>query len=114
MRRLIMVTTSTNTQEQVDLMNAVHKVVISLVVVALGSAGCASASRVEADFGDSVRQVTKAQIYDMDAAMNPDPAAVVGAHPDQIDRAVNAHRNGEAGASSTGSPVTVNVGSTQQ
>ena len=52
--------------------------------------GCAHKA---AEFGDSVRHMTEQQIYDLDAAYNPDPEALEGGNPDRLNEVVDAHRN---------------------
>lgn len=74
------------------------------------TAGCAASSGTERAFGDAVRQVTNAQIYDANAAANPDPAPVVGGDPDQLNNSIDAHRKDVASGASVAAPVTVNVG----
>lgn len=73
-------------------------------------AGCASQSRVAADFGNSVRQMTEQQIYDINAATLPDPNAVLGGDPDRLNNTLEGHRKDVANPSSVASPVTINVG----
>lgn len=53
--------------------------------------GCASGTK--AQFGDSVRHMTEKQIHNLDAAHNPDPAALEGGNPDRLNEVVDAHRN---------------------
>jgi hypothetical protein len=53
--------------------------------------GCA---HKEAQFGDSVRHMTEQQIFDLDAAYNPDPNPVLGGDADTLNNALEAHRNG--------------------
>ena len=40
--------------------------------------GCSGMDVLERDFGKSVRMMEQAQIYDMDAAMNPNPTGPEG------------------------------------
>ena len=77
-------------------------------------AGCASQSRTERDFGDAVRQVTQAQIYDANAAANPDPAPVVGGDPDRLNNSLDGHRKDVASPAGVAAPVTVNVGNSNR
>lgn len=74
------------------------------------TAGCASKSGTERDFGDSVRQVTNAQVYDPNAAANPDPSPVVGGDPDRLNNSLDGHRKDVASPAGVAAPVTVNVG----
>lgn len=77
-------------------------------------AGCATKSNVEPQFGNAVRQVTDAQIYDADAAANPDPAAVLGGDPERLNNTLSGHRKDVASPSSVDSPVTINVGGSEK
>lgn len=61
-------------------------------VMALLLSGCAHQD-TEAQFGDSVRHMTEQQIYNLDAAYNPDPEPLKGAHPDRLNDVVDSHRN---------------------
>lgn len=51
--------------------------------------GCATQSQ----FGESVRHMTQQQIYNPDAAYNPDPAPPLGADVDRLDKVLDTHRN---------------------
>lgn len=79
-------------------------------VMILTSAGCATRDGTEADFGNSVRQMTEQQIYDMNAAASPDPNAVLGGDPDRLNNTLDGHRKDVAKPESVGAPVTINVG----
>jgi hypothetical protein len=54
--------------------------------------------------------MTEKQIHNLDAAYNPDPAAVTGGHPDRLNDVLDSHRNNAAdltedrGALRMGSP----------
>lgn len=72
--------------------------------------GCANQSRTAADFGNSVRQMTEQQIYDMNAASSPDPNAVLGGDPDRLNNTLDGHRKDVARPSDVAAPVTINVG----
>jgi hypothetical protein len=74
------------------------------------AAGCASRDIVEADFGNSVRQMTEQQIYDMNAATSPDANAVLGGDPDRLNNTLEGHRQDVAKPSAVAAPITVNVG----
>jgi len=73
-------------------------------------AGCASKDTVEADFGNSVRQMTEQQIYDMNAATSPDANAVLGGDPDRLNNTLEGHRKDVSNPDGVAAPVTVNVG----
>jgi len=94
-----------------------NRKIVSLVVAAFVAviAGCATSdSRTEAAFGDAVRQVNHAQIYDTNAAENPDPAPVLGGDPERLNNTLSGHRKDVASPSSVGSPITINVGGDSQ
>lgn len=74
--------------------------------------GCAGTSRADSEFGDAVRQVMAAQVYDPNAAANPDPAAVVGGDPDRLNNSLDGYRKEAAAPTSVGDPITVNIGGT--
>jgi hypothetical protein len=77
-------------------------------------AGCANQNIVEADFGNSVRQMTEHQIYDMNAATSPDPNAVLGGDPDRLNNTLEGHRQDVAKPSDVAAPVTINLGGSSQ
>lgn len=89
-------------------------VIPALAATLMFVAGCATKSSTESQFGDAVRQVTKAQIYDADAAANPDPAAVVGGDPVRLNNTLSGHRKDVASPKSVDSPVTINVGGSEK
>ena len=77
-------------------------------------AGCTNLTTVEADFGNSVRQMTEQQIYDMNAASSPDANAVLGGDPDRLNNTLEGHRQDVAKPSDVAAPITVNVGGQSQ
>jgi len=80
----------------------------------LVGAGCANLDVVEADFGNSVRQMTEQQIYDMNAATSPYSNAVLGGDPDRLNNTLEGHRQDVAKPSGVAAPITVNVGGQSQ
>lgn len=80
----------------------------------LFGAGCANLNTVEADFGNSVRQMTEQQIYDMNAASSPDANAVLGGDPDRLNNTLEGHRQDVAKPSDVATPITVNIGGQSQ
>jgi hypothetical protein len=54
--------------------------------------GCAHQSATEPQFGDSVRHMTGQQIYNLDAAYNPDPNPVLGGDVDKLNNVLEAYR----------------------
>lgn len=78
------------------------------------SSGCANQTQTAADFGNSVRQMTEQQIYDMNAASSPDTNAVLGGDPDRLNNTLEGHRKDVAKPSDVAAPVTINLGSSSQ
>ena len=71
---------------------------IILAATVAVAAGCATQTRTESEFGDSVRAVSTSQIYDLGAAQYPAEEAVTGGNPDRLANVVKSHREnvGEA------------------
>jgi hypothetical protein len=93
--------------------NLYMTIAITTALVLLG-AGCANQSRTAADFGNSVRQMTEQQIYDINAATLPDPNAVLGGDPDRLNNTLEGHRTDVAKPADVATPVTINVGGSSQ
>lgn len=55
--------------------------------------GCAHQADTEAQFGDTVRHMTEQQIYNLDAAHNPDPEPLMGGNVDRLNDVLDSHRN---------------------
>ena len=91
-------------------MNNRYLTIAITTAIVLLSTGCANQNRTAADFGNSVRQMTEQQIYDMNAATSPDPNAVLGGDPDRLNNTLEGHRKDVATPASVGAPVTINVG----
>ena len=91
-------------------MNNRYLTITITTAIVLLSTGCANQNRVAADFGNSVRQMTEQQIYDMNAATSPDPNAVLGGDPDRLNNTLDGHRKDVAAPADVGAPVTINVG----
>lgn len=64
---------------------------ITAIAATILVAGCASGT--EAQFGDTVRDMTEKQIHNLDAAYNPDPEASEGGDPERLSDVLDAHRN---------------------
>ncbi len=85
--------------------------VTATAALVLTSTGCATTQdRTAADFGNSVRQMTEQQIFDMNAAASPDPNAVLGGDPDRLNNTLDGHRKDVAKPESVAAPVTINLG----
>ena len=91
-------------------MNNRYLTIVITTAIVLLSTGCANQNRTAADFGNSVRQMTEQQIYDMNAATSPDPNAVLGGDPDRLNNTLDGHRKDVATPADVGAPVTINVG----
>ncbi len=76
-----------------------------LVVTVLASA--CSQPRVH---GAAVRSVMNSQIYNFDAALNPDPNAVEGSDPYHLDAALNAYREDVANPQEVRRPLIIGIG----
>jgi hypothetical protein len=88
--------------------------VTAAATLVLTGTGCATKDGIDADFGNSVRQMTEQQIYDMNAAASPDPNAVLGGDPDRLNNTLNGHRNDVAKPADVAAPVTINLGGSGQ
>ncbi len=78
-------------------------------VITLAMCGCAT-SVLESEFGDSVRQMTRAQTADMNATLNPDPDAVQGSDPDMLNNVVNTHREHISRPEDVSGDIVIRVG----
>lgn len=68
------------------------KLTVTLATVAgLALAGCAK-DATKAELGDAVRHMTEEQIYNRDAAYNPDPAPVTGGDVERLNTVLEAYR----------------------
>ena len=91
-------------------MNNRYLMIATAIAIVVLSTGCANRKGTAADFGNSVRQMTEQQIYDMNAASSPDPNAVLGGDPDRLNNTLDGHRKDVATPADVGAPVTINVG----
>jgi hypothetical protein len=103
-----------NSSQQVNIMKKQYQTFAIASALLLLGAGCANQNRVAADFGNSVRQMTEQQIYDMNAASSPDTNAVLGGDPDRLNNTLEGHRKDVAKPSAVGAPVTINLGGSSQ
>jgi hypothetical protein len=62
------------------------------MIAGLSLAGCAK-DATKAEFGDAVRHMTEHQVYDRDAAYNPNPAPVLGGDVERLNSVLESHRN---------------------
>jgi len=89
-----------------------HFALIAVTTVGLALAGC-SATPLEADYGQSVRQMTDNQVYNPAASTHPSAAAVEGADPDVLNAAVAAMRSPPTDHKDVSKPLIINVGGQQ-
>jgi len=88
-------------------------ITVATVLILIGT-GCANQNRTADDFGNSVRQMTEQQIYDMNAASSPDTNAVLGGDPDRLNNTLEGHRKDVAKPSDVAAPVMINLGGSSQ
>lgn len=88
-------------------------IAVATVLILIGT-GCANQNRTADDFGNSVRQMTEQQIYDMNAASSPDTNAVLGGDPDRLNNTLEGHRKDVAKPSDVAAPVMINLGGSSQ
>ncbi|HZD52924.1 MAG TPA: hypothetical protein VE175_07735 [Woeseiaceae bacterium] len=85
-----------------------------LVVTAIAASGLASGCASQSSFGDSVRHVTQQQIFDLDAAYNPNPAPVLGADAEMLNNVIETHRQSVSYPAQGSSTPTMSFGSGNQ
>lgn len=78
--------------------------------VALTLSGCAQ-TPLQADYGNSVRQMQKYQVYDRRTLYKPSAAPVEGADPEMLNLAVQSLRTEKVDRSQVSQPMTINIGS---
>ncbi|MEX2124733.1 MAG: hypothetical protein WD795_12640 [Woeseia sp.] len=79
------------------------------VAVTMLLLGCAHNSTTEPQFGDSVRHMTEQQIYNLDAAYNPDPNPVEGGDVDRLTNVLESHRGDVADPAEASGALEVGV-----
>ncbi len=82
-----------------------------LAAACLLGAGCATETRTEREFGDSVRAVATGQIHDMGAAQYPSKDAVTGGNPERLENVVRSHVENVGEAQQVKTAVQVGVSS---
>ena len=89
-----------------------NKAICSAVLLAcVVASGCASQTRTEREFGDSVRAVTSNQVYDKVAAVTPSTEAVTGGQPDQLEAVMTTHQENVSNAQQVQRPINMGIGS---
>lgn len=91
-------------------MNIKLGIIATAGAASLALAACATETRTEREFGDSVRAVATGQIHDMGAAQYPDKNAVTGGPGDRFENVIKAHK--EAAAQTSGSQNSGSAGTT--
>ena len=87
---------------------------LAAAAAGLALSGCAAQTPLQADYGNSVKQMQKYQVYDRRTVFKPSAAAVEGADPDMLNLAVQTLRAEKVDRSQVSQPITVNVGSQGQ
>jgi hypothetical protein len=84
---------------------------LALAAVAAGLAlsGCAQ-TPLEADYGQSVKQLIDYQVYDRRTLFKPSARAVEGADPDMLNLAVQSLRTEKVDRAQVSQPMTINIG----
>ena len=77
----------------------------------LALSGCAAKTPLEADYGNSVRQMQQYQVYDRRTLFKPSAAPVEGADPDMLNLAVQSLRVEKVDRAQVSQPMTINIGS---
>lgn len=86
--------------------------ILAIGAIGVLLAGC-SASRVEHEYGESVRQMINAQVHDPATLTDPSAAAVEGADPDMVNAAIEAFREHVARPEEVASPIVLRFGGSQ-
>lgn len=73
-------------------------------------AGCASAPRVEGDFGNSYESLVQAQVANPAVLQGPSTAPVTGVDPDYADNVVTSFRKDVAKRGEVKQPIQILVG----
>jgi hypothetical protein len=85
---------------------------IALTMAAMALlAGCATDTRLEREFGDSVRAVSTSQIHDMGAAQYPSKEAVTGGNVDRLENVMKSHTENVGEAQQVKTGIVVGSGS---
>jgi len=89
-----------------------NKLVFLLSSVLLG--GCAAEQTMtEQRFGESVRQMVRAQVYDSSTLSAPSEGTVESTDGAMLEGVIESYRNTEGDAGAIGNEITINVGDGQ-
>jgi hypothetical protein len=90
-------------------MNSIHTTALALVTLLLG--GCADTPLADADYGNSVRQMVRAQTFDPAAASNPAALAPEITDGARLEKALEVYRKDVAkGITEVKQPVIFEIG----
>jgi hypothetical protein len=84
--------------------------VFTAAAAGLALCGCAAKTPLEADYGNSVRQMQEFQTYDRRTRYKPNTAPVEGADPDMLNLAIQSLRTEKVDRSQVAQPMTINIG----
>jgi hypothetical protein len=93
-------------------MKSIFSPSVILVACAVVTSGCAE-TRVEREFGDSVREVMSKQVYDPGAAVFPETDPVTGGDATRLEGVVQSHQGDIAEVSRVERPASLNLGDSQ-
>jgi len=83
--------------------------IISSTAMLFALAGCET-SRVEQEYGEAVRQMINAQVYDPSTLTSPSAKPVEGADPDMVNSAIEAFREHVSRPEDVSQDVVIQVG----
>lgn len=83
--------------------------ILAVSAILLSIAACES-TRVETEYGQSVRQMINAQTYDPATLTNPSDKPVEGADPDMVNAAIEAFREHVSKPENVGQDIVIQVG----
>jgi hypothetical protein len=80
------------------------------VVVSVALGGCGATTPLEADYGQSVKQMNENQVYDHATLVRPSVVAVEGADPDMLSLAVKTLRTETTDRQKVSQPLVISIG----
>ncbi len=84
--------------------------ILAATAVAIVIGGCETTTRVEDEYGESVRQMVNAQVYDAATLTSPSAKPVEGADPDMVNGAIEALREHVSRPEDVGQDLIIQVG----
>lgn len=91
-----------------------RQLTLATAVAALALGGCAAKTPLEADYGNSVKQMNTYQVYDRRTLYKPSAAPVEGADPEMLNLAVQSLRTEKVDRAQVNQPITLNIGAQGQ